>query len=333
MKVFISWSGHESRRVAKIVKSWLKETVFVDEEFEPFMSEHDIPAGADWHSTIKQQLTDCKCAIICLTPMNITAPWINFEGGAISITKDKLAIPLLIDIERTRVNGPFQHLQSICVQNCDEVEKLILDLKQQGGFKTPSERHLPELMPTFFKKLTTDLDTALITVRENYDNTGFVIYPEQVTSVKKGKVFIGAPMASLQNKDEYTRMRENVLKIRDSIVANTGASEVYCPCEHIRSRGQFDDARRAIHEDFKILKESEHYVFLYPEKTASSVLLEMGYAIALSKKTTIFTRRRTELPFMLRKADESIEKLRIVQYQSIDKLLDRIKSEGKSFHA
>jgi len=333
MKIFISWSGLESKRAAKIVKSWLKETVFVEENIEPFMSENDIPAGVDWLSAIKQQLSDCQCAIICLTPKNITAPWINFEGGAISIMKDKLAIPLLIDIDRVKLNGPFQHLQSISVQNDDEVEKLILDLKRQGGFKTPSERHLTELMPAFFKKLTTELDNALVQIRENYDNTGFVIYPEQVTSVKKGKIFIGAPMASLQRNDEYKTMRDNVLKLKDSILRINSELEVYCPCERIRSRSQFDDVRLAIHEDFKILKESEHYIFLYPEKTASSVLLEMGYAIALSKKTTIFTRRRAELPFMLKGADDSIRNLRIIEYTSIDQVLTKIKREDRSFLA
>jgi hypothetical protein len=59
----------------------------------------------------------------------------------------------------------------------------------------------------------------------------------------------------------------------------------------------------------------------------------MGYAIALSKKTTIFTRKRAELPFMLKKADESIRNLRIIEYTSIDQVLTKIRREGRSFLA
>jgi hypothetical protein len=329
VRVFISWSGLESKKAAKIVKTWLTDVVFVGEDVRPFMSEKDIPYGADWLATLKTQLQDADCAIICLTSENLTAPWLNFEGGAISIVKDKLAIPLLINVDRSRVSGPFAHFQSVTIQP-DDIEKLILDIRELGQFKTPSVQHLPHLLPSFFSSLDRPLKEAAIELTRSYDRSPFIIYPEQVTSVKRGKVFIGAPMASLP-KPKYIEMREDVLRIKETILGSTSASEVYCPCEKIKTPGQFDDAKKAIYEDFKILKESEYYIFLYPEKSASSVLLEMGYAIALSKKTKIFTRRRSELPFMLQKADQSIRSLLIFQYRSIDNILNQIRGEGEAF--
>jgi hypothetical protein len=329
MRVFISWSGIESKRAAKIMKAWLAETVFNGEDIQPFMSETDIPFGSDWLATLKTHLKDADCAIICLTHDNLSSAWLNFEGGAISIIKDKHTIPLLINIDRNKVSGPFATFQSVTIQQ-DDIEKLVVDLKELGKFKTPSLSHLPELLPSFYSKLHGPLNELKVGVNRDYDRAPFIIYPEQITSVRRGKVFIGAPMASVE-KSQYPKMREQVLRIKEALLQNTSATEVYCPCEKIKSPGQFDDAKMAIYEDFKILKESEYYIFLYPEKSASSILLEMGYAIALSKKTMIFTRKRSDLPFMLRKADESIGNLLIVTYRSIDNILAKIMREGVSF--
>lgn len=329
MRVFLSWSGLESKRVAKIVKRWLLE-VFAGENIEPFMSE-DIQFGADWLATLKSQLTEADCAIVCLTSDNLSSSWLNFEGGVISTatnTRDKL-IPLLINIDRSQVSGPYQHFQSMALDK-EDVEKLVRELKRIGGLSSPNELHLPTIIPGFFDKLNNEIKTELNDINRAYDKSGFTIYPEQVRSVRRGKVFIGSPMASLQ-KGEYVKMREHVLRIKDAILEHTSATEVYCPCERISSPSRFDDVKKAIYDDFKVLKESEYYIFLYPQNTASSVLLEMGYAIALSKKTKIFTRRRSELPFMLRKADEAIRNMMVFQYRSIDQIIEKIKSEGIAF--
>ncbi|MCK9388530.1 MAG: toll/interleukin-1 receptor domain-containing protein [Sulfuritalea sp.] len=329
MRIFLSWSGLESKKAAKVVKEWLTKVVFAGEKIDPFMSEKDIPYGADWLATLKTKLADADCAIICLTADNLKSPWLNFEGGAISIVKDKLAIPLLINIDRDKISGPYQHFQSVTL-DIEGVEKLVLDLKQLGKFRSPHENHLPKLLPDFFDKLVSGIKAELKSVERDYDMSGFSIYPEQVTSIKRGKVFIGAPMASLP-RSEYAEMRRNVLLVRDALKQHTSATEIYCPCERISSPGKFDDVKKAIYEDFKILKESEYYLFLYPQKSASSVLLEMGYAIALSKKTKIFTRRRSELPFMLKRADEAIRNLQVFPYRSVDQIVGKIEREGMSF--
>ena len=39
-------------------------------------------------------------------------------------------------------------------------------------------------------------------------------------------------------------------------------------------------------------------IFIFPNKVASSALIELGYAIALEKPTLIMTERIDELPFM-----------------------------------
>jgi len=115
------------------------------------------------------------------------------------------------------------------------------------------------------------------------------------------------------------------------LINYAGAKEVYCPCEEIQNRGQFDGYKRAILMDFKILKESEHYVFIYPAPINGSILVEMGYAIALSKNTTIFTRKIDYLPFMLKMANIAIPNLEIYEYENVAQIIEIIQKEGDAF--
>jgi hypothetical protein len=81
VKVFISWSGDLSKRVAEVLKPWIK---CVLQATEPFLSSEDIDKGSLWFSEISDQLAETGVGIICLTTENINAPWILFEAGSLA---------------------------------------------------------------------------------------------------------------------------------------------------------------------------------------------------------------------------------------------------------
>jgi hypothetical protein len=329
LKVFLSWSGQASGRAARVFKEWLTQTVFVDEQLEVFMSEEDIVAGSDWLTTLKTQLVSAHCAIVFLTEENLRSPWLNFEGGYIAVTQDKKAIPFLVDVKPSTLRGPFTHFQNVDLSP-EKVKKLITDLKKIGNLGSLNSKHLDALFPSFYEELNAALKRQLDSVTESTDTSGFQIYPTEVSMVKKGKVFIGVPMASIA-KVEYAKMRSGAMQIKQAILTHTKLKDVYCPVENIVSTTNFDSEKKAIFDDFRVLKESEYYIFLYPKRIASSVLLEMGYAIALSKKTRVFTNSRSELPFMLRQADEAVPNLFVYEYKEFSEIAAKIKSQGDAF--
>lgn len=81
MKVFISWSGDVSRRAAMALKDWLPNVI---QTVDPFVSSENIQKGARWFTDVGAELEAAKFGIICLTPDNLTAPWLLFEAGALS---------------------------------------------------------------------------------------------------------------------------------------------------------------------------------------------------------------------------------------------------------
>lgn len=108
MKIFISWSGKKSMEVAKVLKWWIEKIV---QTSDAFVSDDDIALGTRWSDTIKKALAETRIGVICVTPENQQAPWINFEAGAISKAvegQDTKVVPVLIDFKKkTDYKGPL----------------------------------------------------------------------------------------------------------------------------------------------------------------------------------------------------------------------------------
>lgn len=72
------------------------------------MSDQDIKAGTNWSERIKRELANTTVGIICMTPENQDAKWINYEMGALSKEVkdgDSRVIPLLIGFSGTQEIG------------------------------------------------------------------------------------------------------------------------------------------------------------------------------------------------------------------------------------
>lgn len=105
MKVFISWSGEKSKRVAELVDEWLQCTI---QSSQPWLSSRSIDRGALWFSEITAELADTTIGIICLTKDNKDKPWILFEAGALAKGLNASRVcTFLIDLEATDLENPL----------------------------------------------------------------------------------------------------------------------------------------------------------------------------------------------------------------------------------
>lgn len=109
MKVFISWSGERSKAIASALRDFIPDAL---QDVETWMSEHEIAAGSRWANELTEALEGSSFGIICLTPENLTAPWLLFEAGSLSKSIDNSrVIPYLFNLGPADVQFPLAQFQ------------------------------------------------------------------------------------------------------------------------------------------------------------------------------------------------------------------------------
>jgi hypothetical protein len=157
MKIFISWSGQRSGAIAAALNEFLP---VINNAFDPWFSPLSIDKGSRSTGEIGDALASAKAGIICLTPSNLTEPWILYEAGGIAKTVEKpLACTLLIDLKPTDVERPlgdFQHTK------LDEKELLQLaqTLNKAAGTDARSEPQIEKAFKLCWPELKDRLDKA-----------------------------------------------------------------------------------------------------------------------------------------------------------------------------
>lgn len=143
MKVFISWSGEKSFKVAEVLKDWIPCVI---QGITPYFSSTDIDKGTRWSSDIAKELEVADFGILCVTKENLNAPWLNFEAGALSKAIDKVKVcPFLFDLKPSDIsNSPILQFQMTNVDR-DDVLKLFQSMNLSMGENGLSEDHLKKM--------------------------------------------------------------------------------------------------------------------------------------------------------------------------------------------
>jgi hypothetical protein len=171
MKVFISWSGELSGRVALLFQSWIGDVL---QGVETWISKNDLEKGSMWIGDISTQLSKTGIGVLCLTRDNLGAPWILFEAGALSkgIPGGRIC-PLLIDIGHADVTPPLSQFNGTLPNKAD-VLKLVLTVNAQQGESSLSspkvekafERWWPDF-ETKFREIVLDQPASQVVIERS----------------------------------------------------------------------------------------------------------------------------------------------------------------------
>lgn len=146
MKVFLSWSGEQSRAVAGALREWLP---FINSEITPWMSGTDVEPGARWSSAVAEELEATNFGIVCVTSENQNSAWLNFEAGALAKQLDtSRLVPLAIGLKPTDVKPPLGQFQ---VKKLTEAGRLIESglLSLVESLDKRCENHAPDVAEAF----------------------------------------------------------------------------------------------------------------------------------------------------------------------------------------
>lgn len=211
MKVFISWSGERSQKVAELLDDWLNCVI---QAVDPWMSSKDIDRGALWFSEISDQLAGTDIGIICLTKENKIKPWILFESGALAkgISSSRVCT-LLVDLKPTEVENPlaqFNHTKPDREGLWELVRTINLALKEKGLKENTLEKVFDTYWPQFEEKFKSIIketpETEIEDTRSRED-----ILLEVLSSVR----LMDRRMRKIENKDERSLGRINLERHRN----------------------------------------------------------------------------------------------------------------------
>ena len=171
MKVFISWAGDKSLKVAKILKDWIPCVI---QDIQPYFSTEDIDKGARWSSDIAKELSDADFGILCVTKDNLESQWLNFEAGALSKALDKVKVcPFLFDLKPSEIsNSPILQFQMTNVDR-DDIFKLFKTMNKGLGEKGLEETRLEKMFELSWPKI----DKELKSIEDDISN-----YPQKESS-------------------------------------------------------------------------------------------------------------------------------------------------------
>ncbi len=186
MKVFISWSGPLSQRVAVTLREWLRLVV---PSVNPYVSAEDIDKGARWSAEIANELQESNYGVLIITKDNITEPWVNFEAGALAKTVEKARVcPLLIDLRVADIDrrSPLLQFQAAAFDQKD-----VLRLVQSINLSTDAAQD-KVLVEKQFKKWWPELEADIGGILKHYQ---------------------GAPVAAEKPKPRVELMLEELLEL------------------------------------------------------------------------------------------------------------------------
>jgi TIR domain len=155
MKVFISWHGDLSKRLAEELSKWLPRTL---QYVKPYFSPDDIEKGARWDNEISEGLKASKVCVISLTRQCLDSKWIMFEAGAISTSHDRARVcAILFDIKPIDVEGPLQRFQATEFSK-DDIRRLLETI----NLNADDDRKLTQdLLDDAFKTRWPELEDAV----------------------------------------------------------------------------------------------------------------------------------------------------------------------------
>lgn len=157
MKIFISWSGKNSKIFGETLRDWLPAVLqFV----KPYFTPSDIEKGTRWNSEIAKELESSKMGIICVTRDNLHSDWVLFEAGALSKSLEKPRVcPILFGIKDTDLSGPLKQFQTTEFDKND-FKKLVSAINANYG----ENKLQAKVLDSVFEKWWPELEAKVKTI-------------------------------------------------------------------------------------------------------------------------------------------------------------------------
>lgn len=227
MKVFISWSGDRSKKVAELLDDWIQCVI---QAVNPWMSSKDIDRGALWFTEITDQLANTSIGIVCLTKENINKPWILFESGALAkgLTSNRVCT-FLIDLTPTDLENPlaqFNHTFPVIDSVWELVRTINLSLKEnalkESVLLKVFETYWPQFENDFNLIISSTPETEIVTKRKDNDIMLDVLSTVRLLDKRIRNIEAGSERQIIFSEKDMIRREDMIRRDREREIMSMG---------------------------------------------------------------------------------------------------------------
>lgn len=142
------------------------------------------------------------------------------------------------------------------------------------------------------------------------------------------EVFVAAVMAGHATPSAYEDSRAGVMRVVQALRAKCKHGVFYAG-ETLATTDAFEQAGMVATEDMRKVARSRYFLMIYPEKAASSVLMEAGVALANERPSVYCVKDIADLPYLMQRAvlDKNV-KATAITVTTIDQLIKIIEQSG-----
>lgn len=158
MKVFISWSGDLSNKIAEAYNMWLPGAL---QSVKPYFTPSDIEKGARWSTEISKELETSEVGVLFITRENLGSEWLLYEAGALSKRLEKSRVcPVIFGLTPTDLQAPLRQFQATEF-NREDFKKLLKTINAASGENRLTDPVLDSVFDKWWPELKETIDKIL----------------------------------------------------------------------------------------------------------------------------------------------------------------------------
>lgn len=125
--------------------------------------------------------------------------------------------------------------------------------------------------------------------------------------------FVATPISAFSSAQGLQRFKAWLMDTLSIVKRELPDCAVESEVLGIETPEEYDDPSVSAIEDFRAIDEASHFILVYPEPSASSALVELGYALARDKPSLVIAHSVEGLPSIIKSWCEQTDGIEFLQ--------------------
>lgn len=133
-------------------------------------------------------------------------------------------------------------------------------------------------------------------------------------------VFIATPISAFSSALDLQRFRFWLIETLSIVRNDRPDLSIESEVLGIETPKDYDDPSMSAIKDFRLIDEASHFVLVYPELSASSALVELGYALAHDKPVLVIAHSVDGLPSIVKSWCEQADRIKFIPFGAAEEV-------------